>query len=126
MVLAHIAVPVLKEIIDRPRPADPLVGVNGDSYPSGHATYSVIYTWLALTITMRVRPGLTYATALIVVGVLLTVAIGLSRIYLGAHFWSDVAGGWGLGVSAFATCAAVALVVTHRGRLRHNGAGGAP
>jgi membrane protein DedA with SNARE-associated domain/membrane-associated phospholipid phosphatase len=124
MVIAHIAVPVLKEVVDRPRPEGSLVDTTGDSYPSGHAAYAVIYTWLALTITVRVRPGLTYTSTVIVVGVLLTAAVGLSRVYLGAHYFSDVSGGWGLGFSAFAACAAIALLITHRGSLRQNASGG--
>ena len=92
----------------------------GDSYPSGHGAYAVIYTWLALTITLRVRPGVTYASTVLVAGIVLTAAVGLSRVYLGAHYFSDVGGGWGLGYSAFAVCAAVALVMTHRGLLRQN------
>jgi undecaprenyl-diphosphatase len=51
---------------------------------------------------------------------LVTIAIGLSRVYLGVHYLSDVSGGWGLGVSAFAACASVALVVSHLGNLRQN------
>jgi membrane protein DedA with SNARE-associated domain/membrane-associated phospholipid phosphatase len=117
MIILHIAVPVLKEALDRPRAPDGLVDANGDSFPSGHAAYSVIYTWLALTVAVRVRPGLTYASALVLIGVLLTAAIGLSRVYLGVHYLSDVSGGWALGVCAFAGCAAIAMVATH---LRHN------
>ena len=59
------------------------------------------------------RPGLTHASALIVVGVAVTLAVGLSRVYLGVHYLSDVTGGWALGVSAFAGCAAVAMVIGH-------------
>ena len=55
--------------------------------------------------------------ALIAVGVALTVAVGLSRVYLGVHYLSDVSGGWALGVAAFAGCAAIAMVVAH---LRQN------
>jgi undecaprenyl-diphosphatase len=121
LAICHIAVPSLKELIDRPRPEGGLVDASGQSYPSGHATYSVLYTWLVLTVAVRVRPGLTYASGLIAAGVAVTVAVGLSRVYLDVHYLSDVAGGWGLGVSAFAACAAVALIVTH---LRHNSAPG--
>ena len=117
MIILHIAVPVLKEALDRPRPPDGLVDADGDAFPSGHAAYSVIYTWLALTIAVRVRPGLTHASALVLIGVLLTAAIGLSRVYLGVHYLSDVSGGWALGVCAFAGCAAIAMVAIH---LRHN------
>ena len=117
LVICHVGVPAIKEIIDRPRPADGLVDTAGSSYPSGHATYSVIYTWLALVVTVRLRPGLTYASGLIAAGLALTIAVGLSRVYLNVHYLSDVSGGWALGVTAFAFCALVAMVVTH---LRQN------
>ncbi len=120
VVIMLISVPVLKEIIDRPRPGGGLVEAKGASYPSGHAAHSVFYAWLALTIAVRVRPGWSYGTALIVVGFALTAVIGLSRVYLGVHYLSDVSGGWALGVTAFAGCAAIAMVVTHLRDLRHN------
>jgi undecaprenyl-diphosphatase len=118
--LILIAVPVAKEIVDRPRPAGGLVEVEGSSYPSGHAAHSVFYAWLALTVAIRARPGWRYGSALIGAGLVLTALIGLSRVYLGVHYLSDVNGGWALGVLAFAVCATVALVVTHLRRLRHN------
>ena len=121
LVIAHVAVPVLKEVIDRPRPLGSLVATSDQSFPSGHAAYAVIYTWLVLTVTVRVRPGLTYASALIAAGIVVTAAVGLSRVYLGAHYLSDVSGGWALGVAAFAACAAIAMIVTHLGQLRKNG-----
>lgn len=114
LAVAYIGVLVLKEAIDRPRPAGGLIspGESG-SYPSGHATYAVIYAWLAITVAVRIRPRMTHATALIAAGIAVTALIGLTRVYLRVHFWSDVAGGWGLGAAAFAACAAVAMVVTH-------------
>ena len=57
-------------------------------------------------------------TALVVAGVLLTAAIGLSRVYLGVHWMSDVSGGWALGAAIFALLSAVAVIVVH---LRQNG-----
>jgi len=80
----------------------------------------VFYAWLALTVAIRARPGWRYGSALIGAGLAVTALIGLSRVYLGVHYLSDVNGGWALGVFAFAACAAVALVVTHLRRLRHN------
>ena len=52
--------------------------------------------------------------------VVLAAAIGLSRIYLRAHLWSDVAAGWGLGVGVFGLLAAIAMIVDH---IRHNVSG---
>jgi len=108
-----IGVPVLKEVIDRPRPAGGLVEAKGQGYPSGHAAHAVIFAWLAIVVALRVRPGWTYGTVLIVAGLVLTAAIGLTRVYLGVHHFSDVSGGWALGVTAFAGCAAGAMVLSH-------------
>ncbi len=119
LLICHIAVPAIKEVVDRPRPGGGLVETNGSSYPSGHATYAVIYTWIALVVTLRVRAGLANGTAIILVGVLSTVAVGLSRVYLNVHYFSDVAGGWALGASAFAGAIAVAMILTHLG-MRQN------
>jgi membrane protein DedA with SNARE-associated domain/membrane-associated phospholipid phosphatase len=119
LVICHVAVPVLKDAIERPRPpGDGLVSVSGAAYPSGHAAYAVIYTWLALTIAIRARPGWTYGSLVIGIGIAVTALVGLSRVYLDVHYLSDVSGGWALGVSAFSLCAAIAIVVTHLGRSR--------
>ncbi len=122
LVAMLIVVPELKEAIVRPRPPDGLIDASGGSYPSGHATYSVLYTWLALILTIRLRTTWSGATALLAGGIVLTTAIGLSRVYLGAHYLSDVSGGWALGVSIFAIATVISVVVTH---LRQNPARGA-
>ena len=70
------------------------------------------------------RPGWTYGTALIATGFALTGLIGLSRVYLGVHYLSDVSGGWALGVGARSRAAPrMAMVVTHVAKLRHESAG---
>jgi undecaprenyl-diphosphatase len=97
--------------------------VDGSSFPSGHAAHAVIFGWLALTLTVRLRPGMAGGSALLVVGIALAVLVGLSRVYLRAHYMSDVSAGWALGVAAFAACGAVAMIVTH---LRQNASRDAP
>jgi undecaprenyl-diphosphatase len=111
--ILYLAVPVMKEAYDRPRPTEGLVNASGDSYPSGHAAYSVMYAWIGLTAAVLYRQGKAKGTGLIVAGVVVAAAIGLSRVYLRVHWLSDVSGGWALGVSAFTICAIVALIVVH-------------
>ncbi len=104
---------LIKEIVARPRPPGGLIDADGYSYPSGHASHSVIYPWIALTISVRIRAGISRGTALVVAGIALAAAIGLSRVYLRVHYLSDVSGGWAYGVSVFALLAAIAVLVSY-------------
>jgi membrane protein DedA with SNARE-associated domain/membrane-associated phospholipid phosphatase len=110
------AVHITKAGIDRPRPADPLVETSLSSFPSGHAAYATAYIAVALILTRRL--GIVANAALVTVAIVLAAAVGLSRIYLRAHYWSDVAAGWGIGCGIFAALAAIALIVNY---VRHNG-----
>ncbi len=118
VVLIFAGVHVLKDAVDRPRPGGGLIGVSGSSFPSAHAAYSTFYVWLAVTIVVRLRPGMARGAAVISAGIALTALVGLSRVYLGVHYLSDVSAGWALGIAAFSLCAAVALVIT---TVRQNG-----
>jgi membrane protein DedA with SNARE-associated domain len=112
MTLLSIGFHEIKAAVDRPRPPDPLVNASGSSFPSGHAAHSVLYVWAAVTIVMRLRPGMARGAAVVAAGIALTVLVGLSRVYLGVHYLSDVSAGWALGAAAFSFCAAVALVIS--------------
>jgi undecaprenyl-diphosphatase len=120
--LIWLAVQAAKAGVDRPRPEGGLVQTEGESYPSGHAAYATTYVALAVA-ARRVLPNLASRAALVGAMVGLAAFVGLSRIYLRVHYWSDVAGGWGLGAGIFAACGAVALIITH---VRHNGRVPAP
>ncbi len=110
MLILYAAVPLLKETYDRPRPEGGLVDVSGDAYPSGHAAYSALYAWLGLAVAFLWRPRRTVFITVVTAGLVVAALVGLSRVYLQVHWLSDVAGGWGLGLSAFALCSIVALV----------------
>ena len=91
VVLAH----VVKPVMDRPRPPTSLVHVTGSAYPSGHAMDSLAaYAALAVVVTAgRTRRHRTLAA--LTAGIAVAV-VGWSRLYLGAHWLSDVLGGFGL------------------------------
>jgi membrane protein DedA with SNARE-associated domain/membrane-associated phospholipid phosphatase len=117
MTLAVIGFHEIKVAIDRPRPGGGLVDTTGSSFPSGHAAHSVIYVWLATTLVVRLRPGMTRAALVVVAGIVTTALVGLSRVYLSVHYLSDVSAGWALGAASFSICAAIGLVIS---QLRHN------
>jgi membrane-associated phospholipid phosphatase len=84
----------LKMFIANPRPDASYwyEGVSEVNYstPSGHSQYSAtLYGWLAL----KIKRGWMYAAALV-----LTLLIGISRVYLGVHYLGDVLLGWGIGL----------------------------
>ena len=88
---------VQKYWIARVRPGlEPhLVVVKTSSFPSGHATSSMIfYLTLALVLTQGSRWSRPAAAA----AILLSLAIGTSRVMLGVHWPSDVVGGWAFGL----------------------------
>jgi undecaprenyl-diphosphatase len=93
------------------------VTAHGAAFPSGHATQSTLYTWLAITLALRVVPGIKRRSAVIAAGMLLTALIGLTRVYLRVHWLSDVTAGWALGVSCFSAVAIAALILSY---IRHN------
>ncbi len=116
MALTTAAVSIAKAAEGRPRPLDPLVDTLGESYPSGHTAYAVF--WVAVAVALRhAFPGLATRAAVVVGAIVVVVAVGLTRIYLRAHYLSDVVGGAAMAAALFALCAMSALVI---GYLRKN------
>lgn len=111
LILAAILSTAMKDWFEVPRPSGSLVPTEGYSYPSGHSAYAVTYVTIAVTLE-RVRDVLA-RVALVVVAIALTTAIALSRVYLRAHYLSDVIGGVSLTATITAVLAALALLVLH-------------
>jgi undecaprenyl-diphosphatase len=113
---------------DRPRPDLVPHGavVYTASFPSGHAMLAAV-TYLTLgALLARVQPQLRLKLYLIGLATALTVLIGVSRVYLGVHWPTDVLAGWTLGAAWALACWAVALWLQARGRIERAEPGPAP
>jgi membrane-associated phospholipid phosphatase len=95
----------LKAVFARPRPSftDPLVTDGGSSFPSGHAMISIA-VYGALTFVLAHRLGARGRLGLLSSFGALTLAIGFTRLYLGAHYLSDVLAGFSAGLAWLALC----------------------
>ena len=112
----------LKLGFDRPRPdlVAHLSHAYSSSFPSGHAMLSAV-TYLTLGVLLA-RAHERRRTKIIVMtyGVTLTVLIGLSRIYLGVHWPTDVMAGWALGAAWAALWWLIAWQLQRRGRIEQS------
>ena len=101
---------LLKLGIDRPRPdlVSHLAEVQTLSFPSGHAMMSAV-TYLTLgSMLAGIVPGRVTKVYVLGVAVLLTLMVGVSRVYLGVHWPSDVLAGWCAGFAWAMLCWLVA------------------
>jgi undecaprenyl-diphosphatase len=113
----------LKIGFDRPRPdlVAHLVDVHTLSFPSGHAMVSAV-TYLtlgALLAQIQARRGL--KAYVLGVAVVLTLLIGVSRVYLGVHWPTDVIAGWCAGTAWAIGCWVIATWLQGAGRIEEGG-----
>lgn len=96
---------IIKHLVSRPRPSNSLIQVIGfydelDSFPSGHVMFYIsLYGLLLFIVYTQFKKRLVIRRLLIGVFSLMIMLIGVSRIYLGAHWFSDVLGAYIIGFS---------------------------
>lgn len=91
---------LLKRILQRPRPEEfRIINESGYSFPSGHSMISMaFYGFLIYLIYKKVKNKYLKWTLITILGTLI-ISIGISRIYLGVHYTSDVLAGFLIAIS---------------------------
>lgn len=106
----------LKALFVRARPdmVPHLVLVDSASFPSGHALNSALVYLTLATLLARAQPVRRVRIYLLSVALVLTLLIGISRVYLGVHWPSDVVAGWAVGAGWAVLCALAAKALERR------------
>ena len=110
---------IAKEYFDRPRPDLVPHGsiVMTASFPSGHSMMAAV-TYLSLGVLIaRVQPERRLKAFILLTAVTLTVLVGVSRVYLGVHWPTDVLAGWLAGAAWATLCLAIARYLAGRGHI---------
>jgi undecaprenyl-diphosphatase len=96
----------MKQVFNRPRPSivPHLRVVYSTSFPSGHAMESAIVYLTLAAILMRASQSRMTKIYILGIAVLLTTLVGVSRVYLGVHYPTDVLGGWIVGFMWASIC----------------------
>lgn len=103
----------------RPRPdlVPPLTQVYSQSFPSGHAMVSAV-VYLTLGVLLARTPIRSAIKAyLLFIAILLTLIVGISRVYLGVHWPTDVLAGWAGGAAWALICWLAMLWLQSRGKV---------
>lgn len=100
---------LIKHVVARPRPEDVthLVEEGGFSFASGHSVASMLVFSLLIYLIRKNFKNRTAANVLTVVLAVPMFAVGISRVYLGVHFPTDVIAGWCLGIAVTAAIAEI-------------------
>ncbi|WP_114768254.1 phosphatase PAP2 family protein [Microvirga subterranea] len=118
----------LKLGFERPRPdlVPHATRVYTASFPSGHAMMSAV-TYLTLgALLARVETRRRARAFIVGLAVAMTLLVGMSRVYLGVHWPSDVLAGWSVGAAWASLCWFVALQLQRRGQVEKPGETSSP
>lgn len=106
----------IKALALRPRPDIDmfLIEQGGWSFPSGHAITSMFFFGMFIWLVRRNVKRRWFANCLTTIFSIPMVLVGISRVYLGVHYPTDVLAGWLLGISAVALMVAIIEKITRK------------
>jgi undecaprenyl-diphosphatase len=116
---------VLKHLVARDRPdiVPHLSDVYTSSFPSGHSMLSAVAYLTLGSLLARITPRRRTRLFLLFAAVSLTVIVGLSRVYMGVHYPTDVLGGWAAGLTWALVCWIVATLLQRKGAIERENEG---
>jgi undecaprenyl-diphosphatase len=101
---------LLKNLFERPRPdiVPHLSYVSTTSFPSGHSVLSAVVYLTLGSLLARIVPQRRLKLYFLGVALFLSFLVGVSRVYMGVHYPTDVLAGWSVGLAWALVCSLVA------------------
>lgn len=113
----------LKAVFDRTRPdlVSHLSYVTSSSFPSGHSMLAAAVYLTLGALLARMQTKLVAKAYLLLWASFIATLVGLSRVYVGVHWPTDVLAGWAAGAAWAATCWVLARLLQRRGKIERAG-----
>lgn len=102
MILTTAVVYAVKLTVKLQRPAGGIIPEAGYSFASGHAAFAMMFFLLIFYAYKKHIKSMAIRKALLVITIFAALVTGLSRVYLGVHYMTDVLAGYFLGLTVFA------------------------
>ncbi len=97
VIISRIVNITLKNILDRPRPEFKVLEASESSFPSGHSQNNMALYVAILLCLLLIATAPKWRLIFKIVFIALPLLIGITRLYFGVHYFSDVIAGWSIG-----------------------------
>jgi len=113
---AAVIIQGVKLLMRRPRPAffTPLLHESGYSFPSGHSLIAMVVYGLLGYFALKLFQNMAARLIVWAITILIIFSIGISRVYVGVHYPTDVLAGWAAGVPWLIACMGLHEVLSRR------------
>lgn len=111
MILMGVLTIIVKTLVKVPRPANSLIENSFQSFPSGHVAITIVLFGILSYWLIKKYNSMTTKIITISITTLLTLIVGFSRLYLNAHWFSDILGGIFLGTFILTLCISLRIKI---------------